>query len=334
MVVVSVLGFGCASVKPVQGDGGGAGGSNSTGSGGGMGIGTGGVGSGDAAGAGSGGSGPTDGQPPPPLGDFIPADIGSYKPGSAVVGDNPNGGATSPDACNTLIGIVRDFKGLVPAVMGTLQPNGHPDFEVFEGRGVTKHIVADTLGADRKPVYASMCETGAPKSAMCPFSAMTTTKQNFDQWYRTTDGVNQAFYVYLRLVPQANGISTFYSNHFFPIDGLGFGNSGKDELMTDRNFSFTTELHTTFSYKAGQTFTFTGDDDVWVFVNGKLVIDLGGLHLVETGTINLDQAAPTLGITPGNSYPLDLFHAERHSVGSNFRIDFNFTFDKCDVIVP
>ncbi len=80
---------------------------------------------------------------------------------------------------------------------------------------------------------------------------------------------------------------------------------------------FTTEIHTSFQYNGGETFTFTGDDDVWVFINKKLVIDLGGVHGNSPGMVALD----TLGLTPGLVYPLDVFHAERHTVQSNFRID-------------
>ena len=81
-------------------------------------------------------------------------------------------------------------------------------------------------------------------------------------------------------------------------------------------------------YQGHETFTFVGDDDVWVFINNQLVIDLGGRHSQLTGSVSLDS----LGLTVGSSYPLDVFNAERHTTQSNFRIDTTLALANCGEI--
>ena len=273
---------------------------------------------------------------------FTATDIGGFQLGGKVdpnapagtgggsgVGGAGAGGDGMGDCGNVLLAVVRDFKGA--------NEGGHADFEAtgIQGADVTPKLVSDTLGADKKPTYTSQCEVGHPSPmGMCPYGAQTTTAANFEPWFRDAAGVNDAYIINFWFAPRPNGVYTFQSLAYFPIDGAGFMGSAQADDGMMHNFGFTTEIHTQFLYRGTETFTFQGDDDVWVFINNKLAVDVGGLHPMQLRMVNLDALATQLGIVPGTIYPLDLFHAERHTTASTFRIDTNLSFVDCGTIIP
>ena len=190
--------------------------------------------------------------------------------------------------------------------------DSHPDFE--DGLADDRGFVDTTLGADQKPVYIGGAGT-----------ATTHGAANFNQWYNDVSGVNQSTTIPLTLTDIGGGIYSYSNNAFFPIDGQLLGNQGRPH-----NYHFTLELHSQFTYETGQTFQFTGDDDVFVFIDDQLVIDLGGVHPAESASVNLD----TLGLTAGDTYNFDLFFAERHTTESNFRVDTSIVPEQPGVPAP
>jgi fibro-slime domain-containing protein len=57
-----------------------------------------------------------------------------------------------------------------------------------------------------------------------------------------------------------------------------------------------------------------------VFVNSRLAVDLGGMHTPLDGSVNVREAAASLGLTDGSVYEIVVFHAERQTTGSSFRL--------------
>jgi len=260
---------------------------------------------------------------------------------------------TQPELGDTMLVpvIYRDFRFKKP---GEFEP------DVTGCSGACTGIVETDLDKEGKPVYTGTTGQGIS----------IDSKASFAEWYRTTTGVNHPTSAKLALWKNSKGsyVNRYGANGeqwkpgidgnplFFPVDQDTFtpasefaaaqvpafydpslpfdvDQNGKQRL---HNFSFTSEVRYWFKYESGNTYEldFVGDDDVWVFINKKLAVDLGGLHSPASGTVNLDTATATkLGdLKTGNVYEVAVFQAERHTTASSYKLTlsgFNTALTSC-----
>ena len=220
-------------------------------------------------------------------------------------------------------------------------PCGHPDFEDKNG------AFSGLVGAPCTNMNQATCgqlDANSKPSLVITNSGKVFSVDSYAQWYTDVAGVNKGVDGSIRMARQGlTGASyLFDTTSFFPLDGdpNGWGTT-HDMLLHD--FGFTTELDYFFQYNGGEELTFRGDDDVWVFINRKLAVDIGGIHGAQTGRVTLgDEASlcsihgggsfpacvPTInkaadnrfGLVKGGIYQISFFQAERHTTASNFRL--------------
>jgi fibro-slime domain-containing protein len=180
------------------------------------------------------------------------------------------------------------------------------------------------FGDDERPALLGPADDGGIDSA-----------ESFGEWYRDVLGVNLSAPLSITMERQDDGTYLFddmLDSHFrelggfYPLEGQLFGHHDNshhrrycDRTCDVRNTSFTYELHASFTYDSttDDFLRIASSGDVWVFIDGRLVIDLGGAGDGREQYLDVER----LGLVDGETYSLDLFLAQRHDDGSSLRIE-------------
>lgn len=239
---------------------------------------------------------------------------------------------------------VRDFKEISPSDTA----GAHPHFNNMNGcsaqelgvQSVQEELAMDGPadgGAFEGDNRTPMLMTDMPST----LSKCYSPPERFSEWFSDKADVNRAFLVAMRFQWDAGKSAyVFGEDAFFPIDdGAAFTKvdpavepfghlqtgtlDGTDLSM--HNYGFTMEMHTGFVYHEGegQMVTIQGDDDMWLFLNGKRVVDLGGVHQLQSAEVGLDSLKAALGLEDGMTYAFDFYFAERHTASSSCTITTN-----------
>ncbi len=254
-----------------------------------------------------------------------------------------------PEVVN-LAARVRDFRGKG-------ENGGHPDF----GAGVQEvrvGLLEDRLAGDGRPrvkdlagqhvreqfttlggygILPSLADASRGDSVGTLESAREralTSRAAFAQWFSDTPGVNRPLPMTIQMEWDPTvarfvfdtRINEKYrsSGGFLPIDGQLMGNVGS----TGRNYFFTTEIAATFVYHPGrgQMFIITSDDCAWMYVDGRLVVDLGGTGAGKDQKVPMDR----LGLENGAEYEVRIFLAQRQMAWTNLRLESTFPLESRD----
>ncbi|XP_022099461.1 uncharacterized protein LOC110984001 isoform X2 [Acanthaster planci] len=203
-----------------------------------------------------------------------------------------------------------------------------------------------------------------PTYVVSPYGAWLAISDNptgdaFSGWFRNNPGVNYAIDTelvlkWLNSSGVVDPVNRYWSEAFYPVDGLGFAAEGqRDCSFILHNFGFTSAIRTGIMFNETEVITVGGGDEIWVYVNKVLVLevhgdssgnpvrcksialalaaDQGGNYLTpEEGTVvdgecvitnSIPEEQVLLEMEVGESYHFDLFHTERNPCSSEFFLE-------------
>ena len=197
----------------------------------------------------------------------------------------------------------------------------------YYNKGLEAGLVEPTLNADFLPIAkgGNLLSNRGMKG------------DGFDRWFNTVDGKSKNYASTIDLRYDGTTASFSYENdEFYPLNDVIV----PDEIVNSdgNNHLFTFNLGVPFEVmgEGKEAFAIAADDDTWVFLDDKIVLDMGGIHGVINGRFKVqengeiytalgDEALAYSGVklAKGERSIVRIFHADRDSSESAIRMSFS-----------
>ena len=173
---------------------------------------------------------------------------------------------------------------------------------------------------------------------------------NYAYYDISSNNTEKNFIVYNQKKDKAEDNTSYVNGAFMPY-------SSWDDKTAQNMFAFGMRVGFDFTRPTGgqikgqdMTFSFSGDDDVWIFIDGKLVLDMGGVHDIASGKINFKTGEVVINegksfqkktslktifgsvFADGTTHHLEMFYLERGRGASNCSLEFNIPPQQKDTL--